>query len=316
MHALAIPVALAIRPATPTAAPSTTSRSARPSSARCTGRPQGTLLATGDRGPECSAGRGSSWPPGRIASNSPTPDFVASPAGPAPALIGGTECPRPPADPSPRRRTSRPCATTPRAPVPRGSRKELRTPADDRLSPYLAGPAADIRVDRPCASCSPPPCSGGPCPSCPRSSRSRRPARSYAGRSAAPARRRRAGHCTGLPDAGHPRRDVADLLIPDPAEIRSRPASTTQETIVNTDIHRCRSGLDVHDRPFDAELGAERGHLCHLVAHLPETLATARSIAGGVCRHPAPNGRAGQVAPARRRTAVSWPVVPSTMRME
>jgi len=146
VHALAIPVALAIRPATPTAAPSTTSRSARPSSARCTGRPQGTLLATGDRGPECSAGRGSSWPPGRIASNSPTPDFVASPAGPAPALIGGTECPRPPADPSPRRRTSRPCATTPRAPVPRGSRKELRTPADDRLSPYLAGPAADIRV--------------------------------------------------------------------------------------------------------------------------------------------------------------------------
>jgi len=93
-----------------------------------------------------SAGRGSSRPPGRIASNSPTPDFVASPAGPAPALIGETECPRPPADPSPRRRTSRPCATTPRAPVPRGSRKELRTPADDRLSPYLAGPAADIRV--------------------------------------------------------------------------------------------------------------------------------------------------------------------------
>jgi len=25
----------------------------------------------------------------------------------------------------------------------------------------------------------------------------------------------------GLPSAGHPRRDVADLLIPDPAEIRS-----------------------------------------------------------------------------------------------
>jgi len=25
---------------------------------------------------------------------------------------------------------------------------------------------------------------------------------------------------------------------------------------VNTDIHRCRSGLDVHDRPFDAERGA------------------------------------------------------------
>ena len=47
----------------------------------------------------------------------------------------------------------------------------------------------------------------------------------------------------GYPMPATPRRDVADLLIPDPAEIRSRPASTTQETIVNTDIHRSRSGL-------------------------------------------------------------------------
>jgi hypothetical protein len=93
VHALAIPVALAIptrhtnrRPFDDVAVGPAEQR------ALCTGRPQGTLLATGDRGPECSAGRGSSWPPGRIASNSPTPDFVALPAGPAPALIGGTEC--------------------------------------------------------------------------------------------------------------------------------------------------------------------------------------------------------------------------------
>ena len=164
------------------------------------------------------------WPPERIASNSPTPpSSPSSPGEPAPAPTAATGVPASAGDPSPRPRTSGRYATTATVRRHAGTRQDFEhEPVLAVLSPYLAGPVADIRtgqalqrvlltatvlglsvsflsqlVEVPTT-----------CEELRRLITSTRP----------PLAVLRIGR--GYPVPATPRRDVADLVIPEPADIR------------------------------------------------------------------------------------------------
>ena len=189
-----------------------------------------------------------------------------------------------------------------------GPRKELRTPADDRLSRTWRGRRPTSAPDTPAHPAHRHRARAVralPVPD--RRGRDGPRGAAQAGQRHPPAARR-AAHRTGPPSAGHPRRDVADLLIADPAEIRSRPASTTQETIVNTDIHPSRSGFGHRrrsrrnvDRAACGAVGRSRGqlrgtglqilHAAPYVTHPPPTSGGNAPIRSSPTPTPSPSSR-------------------------
>ena len=156
------------------------------------------------------------------------------------------------------------------------------------LSPYLVGPAAAHRTGPAVASCPPPRARAlRVLPAPDRRDRSC-PTWTYAGRSAAPPAAA-GSHRTGLTECRPPpARRSRPRSSRDPAEIRSRPASTTQETIVNTDIH----GAGRSDIWSDGTSTAACACSCPPGGQLPDRSPDPDAVAGDPGHDPDSGGNA------------------------